>query len=729
MKHRFQAEEGVGPWWFVSLLVHGGLFAALLYMVSKESWTPQAPDAARALSMASPEKIGQVAEDIRVRESEALRARVEELLRLKEEMSEIQKTAFERLNEFQLMNRDDASKNLADAQRRAVDAETEAARKLAAREIPAAREKQEQAGREQNDALRLLEQMREPGASAAAAQREAVRLQQEANAAREAENRALQQAQTNNARLADAEKQLSQARDSEKAARELRDTGAAQVAAVRDHDLPVAEKAVASAAQAIAAAGDGPAKAEAGNRRAQADQKVVEQRKTLEEKKNVLAQREREAAAAGARVKQLEAGANSIRSDAGRFESGDLQKAAAKATATQTAALDSQRRAAEKVAALQTASAIVPPAPTQEAIDSAADIPAIYDTARRVEDALAASYQDARAAELAALQHLPIGEARKLTQTARPVRPDLDKAALTGPLRDAAGLEKQEQQILTAQKEVGGMVSLAKDIIKQAQPGAGEGGATVSVASLKEKSSHASDMENAALANENSPARDLTGLMKKGSGTAAASGSGPAGENKPAAKKPPAPVVANAGPPQLPRGEFKAVPGRRLTSGPTQIEKGRDGSWMFLDSWYIIGPWPNQNRRNLNTKFPPESIINLDATYLTESGKRLAWHFFQSGTEEIIPPGVGEYEICYAYTELRSETECDRWIAIGSDDQSKIWINDELVWKSSDILKGWNPGEGLRKIHLKQGANRILLRLENGWYQCGFSIIVKLTDA
>jgi len=36
------------------------------------------------------------------------------------------------------------------------------------------------------------------------------------------------------------------------------------------------------------------------------------------------------------------------------------------------------------------------------------------------------------------------------------------------------------------------------------------------------------------------------------------------------------------------------------------------------------------------------------------------------------------------------------------------------------------PGEGQRKIHLVQGINRILLRLENGWMKCGFSIIVDL---
>ena len=53
---------------------------------------------------------------------------------------------------------------------------------------------------------------------------------------------------------------------------------------------------------------------------------------------------------------------------------------------------------------------------------------------------------------------------------------------------------------------------------------------------------------------------------------------------------------------------------------------------MFLDSSHIIGPWPNNNRRNLNTKFPPESVINLDATYQTEFDKTLRWQFYQSSS-------------------------------------------------------------------------------------------------
>ena len=595
MKKQFLAEEGFGSWCILSLLLHGAVFAALILLLSNESWRSTAGDTSSALNAASPEKVRQVADDIRSRESEALRVKVNELQHLNEEMKEIQKNAFERLNEFQKMNPPDAEKRLKDAQKRALESETDAARLLQANESNAAIDKQQQAVQAQNEALKELELLPISGKEKAlAAQKEAVKLQQDANTAREAASLALQQVQSNVARSVLVEKLVEDAKKS------------------------------------------------------------------------------------------------------------------------QIAALASQQLAALAVDSMHTAQAGTFTAPSKKEIDTAATIPEIYEAARRVETAITSSYQDARAAELAALQHLPIDDARKLTQTTRPLRPDLDKAVLSAPISNPADLQKQEHEILKARKEISGMIALADSIVSRAKPVAN--GVKISLASVEQSSIHAQEMEAAALANENTPARDLTGLMQKG-------GSG--GKDK-QENSTPGPAGSQTVPPQLPVGDFRAVPGRRISSSKAQIQKGKDGVWMFLDSWYIIGPWPNPNRCNLNTKFPPESVINLDASYQTESGKKVSWNFFQSGTEKIIPPCLGEYEICYAYTELWSQTECDKWIAIGSDDQSKIWINDELVWKSSDVLKGWNPGEGLRKIHLNQGKNRILLRLENGWMQCSFSVIVKL---
>jgi len=95
----------------------------------------------------------------------------------------------------------------------------------------------------------------------------------------------------------------------------------------------------------------------------------------------------------------------------------------------------------------------------------------------------------------------------------------------------------------------------------------------------------------------------------------------------------------------------------------------------------------------------------------------------------ISPPGMGEYQIYYAFSELWFDTPQDLWVAIGSDDQSQVWIEDHLIWKSSNAHKDWNAVEGFRKVHFKQGRNRVLVRLENGHGQGGFSFIVNLDPA
>jgi hypothetical protein len=92
----------------------------------------------------------------------------------------------------------------------------------------------------------------------------------------------------------------------------------------------------------------------------------------------------------------------------------------------------------------------------------------------------------------------------------------------------------------------------------------------------------------------------------------------------------------------------------------------------------------------------------------------------------VVPENAEEYGIYYAYTELWFDEPRDLWIAIGSDDKSTVWLNEQLVWVSSDQLKGWQLGEGLRRVHFKKGLNRVLYRVENGWHGMAFSLVVCL---
>ena len=167
-------------------------------------------------------------------------------------------------------------------------------------------------------------------------------------------------------------------------------------------------------------------------------------------------------------------------------------------------------------------------------------------------------------------------------------------------------------------------------------------------------------------------------------------------------------------------------------------------TWLFVDHWQILGPFDNTQRANIDTRFAPESLVDFTATYPGKNDVPIRWEAVESTTPNVMPPfrgynqarkidGLDEqtayrsnlrYTIYYAYTELHFEQECDRWLAIGSDDYSKIWINDQPVWSSVKDSKAWKADEGYRKVHFKAGVNRVLYRVENGDDRTEFSLLI-----
>ncbi|HEY9248477.1 MAG TPA: hypothetical protein VIO38_05075, partial [Rariglobus sp.] len=167
-----------------------------------------------------------------------------------------------------------------------------------------------------------------------------------------------------------------------------------------------------------------------------------------------------------------------------------------------------------------------------------------------------------------------------------------------------------------------------------------------------------------------------------------------------------------------------SVPGRKVHGAGYGI----GSKWMYVDTWYVIGPFPNPQRRNIDTRFPPESVVDLDARYPSEFGEPLHWQFVQNKQAGVRPPRERSYAIYYAYTTLWFDEERDQWVAVGSDDYSKVWINDLLVWASGPQQKTWRANEGYRKVHFKKGLNRILMRVENGQASCIFSFMLNMNS-
>ena len=393
-----------------------------------------------------------------------------------------------------------------------------------------------------------------------------------------------------------------------------------------------------------------------------------------------------------------------------------------------------------------------------------------YALALSLEQAVTESFQNVKATQMGIESRIAFDAALKLTDVVKPVRDafpavlreatprtkdalDRRKEAEAGLLREADSMVDTSAGMLTEALEMVGLRSdaphtsvHARRQISWLRP---EDFAARSTQEAREQrfermfavSNLAAQMFEAAAEDEQNRAKDMAEVMAaadaveaSGDAVAAASAESLPEEGKGQDLGPESSfrhVAAN--PPALHGTGDDLLPGNVLRTR-TDAGDGVPAQWMYLNSWYVIGPFPNPDRINLRRKFAPESVVDLDATYIGKDGRTIRWEFEQArsltrpggkaGRAVIIPRSAEEYGIWYAYTELFVDEACDLWIAVGSDDRSDLWVNGMKVWASGNELKVWNIAEGFRKVHFRKGRNQLLARIENGWYALGWSVCV-----
>lgn len=185
----------------------------------------------------------------------------------------------------------------------------------------------------------------------------------------------------------------------------------------------------------------------------------------------------------------------------------------------------------------------------------------------------------------------------------------------------------------------------------------------------------------------------------------------------------------------------QALPGRRFSKDSSK--KG----WLYVNTWYMIGPWESYGRNDFSIVHPPEISIDFDAVYTdgqkgivgveeTDSdpikmlGRKvmldgvLRWKFMQSESLHNVVPVTTGHSTYYAYIELYFEEATTMLMAIGTDDSGRVWINDQDVWQDSGT-SWYNIDEHIAPFKFRQGWNKILVRLENGGGgPAGFSFLI-----
>lgn len=194
-----------------------------------------------------------------------------------------------------------------------------------------------------------------------------------------------------------------------------------------------------------------------------------------------------------------------------------------------------------------------------------------------------------------------------------------------------------------------------------------------------------------------------------------------------------APRLGAAGPAHADPAALRTGAGRVIGPG------GPLATRVYLDSWYVIGPFDGRGDDPMQVVYPPEEHVDLDGSYRGQGGRTLGWHYASRGFYPFVPPEREERAVYYAYTELRVDEDRDVWLAIAADDDSMLWLDGRLVWTSRRGDKPWyRPpyylpdeqvaslalAEGHRRVHLGRGVHRLLVKLFNDRDRTFFSVVL-----
>jgi len=155
----------------------------------------------------------------------------------------------------------------------------------------------------------------------------------------------------------------------------------------------------------------------------------------------------------------------------------------------------------------------------------------------------------------------------------------------------------------------------------------------------------------------------------------------------------------------------------------------------FIPEWYVIGPFPNERdsdilRYGLDTVYPPEQEINLTKTYFGADSQQVKWkkyktpeHGYFTLWDKCKPY---EFVVCYTLTYIYSAQEQSVPLLIGSDDGSKVFLNDEELYRFLEVRIA-APDQDRVELNLKKGWNKLLLKIENNFG--GYAFFARIMDA
>ncbi|MDP6381461.1 MAG: hypothetical protein QF662_08965, partial [Phycisphaerae bacterium] len=176
---------------------------------------------------------------------------------------------------------------------------------------------------------------------------------------------------------------------------------------------------------------------------------------------------------------------------------------------------------------------------------------------------------------------------------------------------------------------------------------------------------------------------------------------------------------------------FATIDGKRMKLFDWAAQASR------IVEWKIIGPFENKNDDAFDKVFPPEKGIDFEAEYDGAAGQKVRWQTHRLGRNinhkfdnlngidftKLYTPH--SWVCAYALLYVDSPKEQKVHFLIGSDDEVKIWVNDELAWKNK-VKRAPVPDEDDAVVTLKKGRNKVLVKITQALW--GWAVYFRVAD-
>ena len=183
--------------------------------------------------------------------------------------------------------------------------------------------------------------------------------------------------------------------------------------------------------------------------------------------------------------------------------------------------------------------------------------------------------------------------------------------------------------------------------------------------------------------------------------------------------------------------EIRETGAMKIKPEPDSMKRARiqpEGFWErprpvpgIVPAWYVVAPFDDPDRKLLGAVFPPESGIDLAASY-PGKGRTIVWERQESQAGAIgLIELYGWMENCTAYATctVTSPVDQDVQMRVSSDDDMVVWFDGQQVYRFEGA-RGVHLDTDIVPAHLKMGDTRILVKVYNRGGQWGFNF--RFTD-